>query len=72
MTTTTSRKGSGFHHDYGMLYLLVGLVGGMAGSVFFYRMGYKIGWRDAQDDFADRTAEERRGRTSGSTWYEPH
>jgi membrane protein YqaA with SNARE-associated domain len=53
------------------IWLLIGLVGGTFGSVFFYRLGYKIGWRDAEDDFADRASMERR-RTSGSTWYEPH
>jgi hypothetical protein len=51
---------------------LVGLLAGSLWSVFFYRLGYKIGWHDAEDDFADRASRERRGRTSGSTWYEPH
>jgi membrane protein YqaA with SNARE-associated domain len=45
------------------IWLVIGFVGGGLGSVFFYRLGYKIGRHDAEDDFADRTSMERRGRT---------
>jgi membrane protein YqaA with SNARE-associated domain len=42
------------------LYLLVGVIAGMVGTAFGYRLGYNFGRRDAEQDFADRVERERR------------